>query len=1115
MARDISEWLEDLGLGKYVEVCAENEIDLNVLPHLSEGDLKELGLPMGPRKKLLAAIAEFGPSAPTLADPAMAAHEAERRQLTVMFCDLVGSTELSRRLDPEDLREVMRRYQDAVAGAITRYEGYVAKFLGDGVLAYFGWPQAHEDQAERAVRAGLDAVAAVTGLELDGGIELEARAGIATGQVVIGDLVGEASRDADAVVGETPNLAARLQEVGAPGQVAIDEMTCRLIGKAFELEGFGVQDLNGFAEPVSVWRVVGERAVESRFEAAHPGHLTALVGREHEVNLLLDRWEQARGGEGQVVLLAGEAGIGKSRITQALRERISEEAHTDVRYQCSPHYQSTALHPFIAQLERAAGLAESDDEQTRLGKLEALLRTAADDITDTMPLLAALLSIATGSRYTALELGPQQQMQRTQEALLDHLTALATRQPVLVLFEDTHWADPTTMVVLEQLVDRLQELSALAIMTYRPEFQPAWAGRTHTTTLTLNRLNRRQAAAMVTDLAGGKDFPEKVLGQILDKTDGVPLFVEELTKTILESGVLEVHGDRYDLSGTLPSLAIPNTLRDSLIVRLDRLPRAREVAQTAAVIGREFSHKILAAVSPLSEERLGNALEKLIDAELVFRRGLPPDAEYVFKHALVRDATYETLLKSKRRALHAQVYTALEESFPQIVESEPERIAYHATRADNARLAVDYWLRAGTRAASQSANAEAVSHLRNGLELLARLPEEDERDRLELSYLISLGPALMATVGWDAEEVDRTYSRARELARKTQQPAVLFPAVWGLWLVAHAGGAAAAAREFLEELVELARAEGDENLMLQAHHAGGSGFFSDGIFKEAQRHIAEGVTLYRRGDHSDQALRYGGHDPCVCAQSLGALTQLMLGHLDAAERYSQDAMKLAETVEHRPSVAHAYLYRAELCFLRGESREAGERARTVLEIAEPFGLAHYAAWARIHTGWSRARQGDVDAGLELVERGIRDLREVGIRYHLAHRLALWVETLIAKGDNEGATSAAQECHRAVEETGERWFEPEALRLLAHAKSLLGAGDAEEVEGLLRQSLDVADELDAWYWRLRTANALARLWRDQGRIAEARELLEPVYDWFTEGFDTPDLKDAKMLLDELA
>jgi predicted ATPase len=541
----------------------------------------------------------------------------------------------------------------------------------------------------------------------------------------------------------------------------------------------------------------------------------------------------------------------------------------------------------------------------------------------------------------------------------------------------------------------------------------------------------------------------------------------------------------------------------------------KEVAQTAAVIGRDFSHKLLAALSPLSDDGLEDALDRLIDAELVFRRGSPPDAEYVFKHALVCDAAYETLLKRKRRALHTRICTVLEERFPHIVESEPELIAYHATRAENHALAIDYWLRAGERAASRSANIEAVSHLRNGLELLPKLPQGGERDRIELSHLISLGPALMATVGWDAGEVDETYSRARKLATTTNQPGVLFPSVWGLWLVAHAGGAAERARELLKEVIDLAQAGDDDALLLQAHHAGGSNNCTDGLLHQAQLHISEGITLYRRGEHSDQALRFGGHDPCVCAQSLGALTQLMLGHLDAAERYSQDAMKLAETVAHRPSVAHAYLYRAELCFLRGEPREAGDRARTVLEIAEPLGLAHYAAWARIHTGWSRAGQGEVDAGLDLVKRGVRDLREVGIRYHLPQRLAVWIETLVAKGAIDEALQAADECVTAVAETGERWFEAEALRLKARVVSVAGDTSFETIECLLERAMAVADELDARFWKLRAATLLARLWRDRGKAEDARDLLAPVYGWFTEGFDTLDLKDAKALLDDLS
>ena len=1122
MAEDIAQWLDGLGLGQYAPAFAENDIDLEILPHLMDEDLERLGLSLGHMRKLQVAIKALSadepptrPVPPPSKEPEPQPAEAERRQLTVMFVDVVGSTALSGELDPEDYREVLRAYQDACAGVVARYEGHVAKLLGDGTLIYFGYPQAHEDDAERAVRAGLGVVEAVSALTPRTGVSLRVRIGIATGLVVVGDMVGEGVTEQDAISGETPNLAARLQALAAPGTVVVSETTRGLVERVFEWEDLGAHDLKGFAHPVAAWRAVGEGAFESRFEAVRAGHLTSFVGREQELGLLEERWIQAKEGEGQVVQLSGEAGIGKSRITRVLLDRLVREPHVRLRYQCSPHHVNTAFYPFISQLERAASFSAGDDDDIRLDKLEALLRRGSDDIADSVPRLAVLLSIGTGDRYPALEIAPQAHKQQTQKALLDQLSGLAERQPVLVMFEDLHWADPTTLEVLEQMVDRIQEWPVLAIVTYRPEFQPPWIGRTHTTTLTLNRLSRRQGAAIVADLTDGKPVPRAVLDQILEKTDGVPLFVEELTKTVLESGLLEEWDDRYVLSGPLPTLAIPSTLHDSLIARLDHLAPVKEMAQTGAVIGREFSYRLLAAVSDSSGAELERALDQLIESELVFRRGSPPDATYVFKHALVRDAAYESLLISNRQAIHGRIFDALEQNFPQLVDADPELLAQHATHAGLVSKAVDYWLRAGKRAASQSANTEAVSHLRNGLELLARLAEGDERDRQELSYLISLGPALMATVGWDAEEVDETYSRARRLAAKTAQPAILFPSIWGLWLVAHAGGAAERARERLKELVDLAVAEDDETMLLQARHAGGSNMCTDGMLHEALQQVEEGVTLYRRGDHSDQALRYGGHDPCVCAQSLGALTQLMLGHFHAAESYSQDAMKLAETVEHQPSVAHAYLYRAELCHLRGEPQEAGERARTVLEIAEPYGLAHYAAWARIHIGWSRARQGEIEAGMEDVERGIENLKEVGIRYHLAQRFAVWAETLAVKGAIEEAVRAADECMTAVTETGERWFEAEALRLKARMALLADADGLDAVASLLERAVAVADAQDAKFWKLRASTPLARLMRDRGRDVEARDLLAPIYGAFTEGFDTPDLKDTKALLDELS
>ena len=750
MVAEIGEWLEGIGLAKYAKAFAENEIDFEVLCHLGEVDLRELGLPMGPRKKLLAAIAEL--DAPTPAPIPDGAHtrEAERRQLTVMFVDLVGSTELSSRIDPEEMHEVLRHYQDAVTGAVARYQGHVAKFMGDGVIVYFGYPKAHEDEAERSVRAGLEIVDAIAALEPAAGAPLACRIGIATGQVVVGDLIGEGAAQEEAVTGESPNLSARLQGIAEPDQVVVSQATRNLLGKLFEAEDLGPHSLKGFEGEVGAWRIACELAVESRFEAVRGETMTRLVGRKQELALLLDRWERTKDRDGQAVLLSGEAGVGKSHLTRALYQALTDESHILLRYQCSPHHANSVLHPYIAQLARAARFTEADSAEAKLDKLEALLRMATDDVSQVAPLFAALLSIPTGDRYRALELSAQQQMQRTQQALLAQLTGLAGHRPVLMIFEDAHWADPTTLDVLGQMLDRVQNARVLVIVTYRHDFQPPWPALAHTTMLSLNRLSRREAAAIVADLTGGKPIPDAVVDHIIEKTDGVPLFVEELTKAVLESGMLEERNDEFVLNGPLQPLAIPSTLHDSLIARLDNLAPVKELAQTAAAIGREFSHRLLAAVSPLSGDRLEQELDQLIDAELLFRRGALPNAMYVFKHALVRDVAYETLLKNRRVALHARIHDALKHGFSHLLETEPELLAYHATRAKNHLAAVDYWLRAGRKAASSSANVEAVSHLRNGLKLLDKLPEDEARDKTELSYLSALGPALMGTSGWDA-----------------------------------------------------------------------------------------------------------------------------------------------------------------------------------------------------------------------------------------------------------------------------------------------------------------------------------------------------------------------------
>ena len=623
---DVAAWLRELGLERYEQAFRDNAIDAGVLPKLTAEDLRDLGVSaVGHRRKLLEAIAaltEQTQAAPTAADAGVPRAgkppEAERRQLTVLFCDLVGSTALSARLDPEDMGTVMRAYHRCCAEGVKRWDGHVAKYLGDGVLAYFGWPQAHEDDAERAVRAGLELSISVGRLPAGDGTPLAARVGIATGPVVVGELIGAGASQEQTVVGETPNLAARLQALAEPGAVVISQATRRLVGRLFELTDLGPLRLKGFAERVQTWRVLDEGRAESRFEAMHGQQLTTLVGREHEIGLLTDRWERAKEGEGQVVLLSGEPGIGKSRIVRALRARLANEPHTPLSHYCSPHHTNSALYPVIRLLERAAGFTRDDRPEARLDKLVALLSQATEALGEVVPLVAALLGIETGQRYPALALTPQHQKQRTLKVLIEQVEGLAAQKQVLAVYEDVHWVDASTLEVLDQLIERAQRLHALVLITFRPEFNPPWTGHAHVMQLSLSRLTRRHGQALIDEVTGGKALPDEMLDEILAKTDGVPLFVEELTKTVLESGLLTDAGDHYALAGPLVPLAIPATLHDSLMARLDRLASVKEVAQAGAVIGREFSHELLAAVSHLPEDELRESLNQLVASELVF-----------------------------------------------------------------------------------------------------------------------------------------------------------------------------------------------------------------------------------------------------------------------------------------------------------------------------------------------------------------------------------------------------------------------------------------------------------------------------------------------------------------
>jgi class 3 adenylate cyclase len=715
---DIEGWLHGLGLDRYAAVFRTNDIGLDVLTDLTDADLTALGVSLGDRKRLLRAIATLG--GPKVLEPGPPARpQAERRQLTVMFVDLVGSTALSALLDPEEMREVIQTYQTAVARGVASFEGHVAKLMGDGVLAYFGWPTAHEDEAERAVHAGLAVTGAVARLTAPGGEPLMARVGIATGLVVVGDLVGEGAAQEEAVVGETPNLAARLQALAKPGTVVVAEATRRLLGRLFAFADLGARKVAGFANPVAAFRVEAAPVTESRFEALRGQHLTPLVERENEIGLLLDRWRQACEGKGQVVLLAGEPGIGKSRILQALCDRLANEPHTRLRYFCSPFHRNTAFHPILDQIERAARLGRDDRTGVKLDKLEALFALSGCPSEEATTLTAALLGISLEGRYRASTLGPQGRKAKLQQVWLEQLVGLAGQRPVLMQLEDAHWIDPTSLEQFDLVVDRIQRLPVLLVVTYRPEFQPPWSHHGQVTELSLERLGPRQSAAMIERVTGGKALPAPVLQQLVAKADGVPLFLEELTKTVLASGQLEVADGVWRLTGPLPALAIPATLHDSLLARLDRLAPVKEVAQVAAAIGREFPRDLLSSVCGLDGAALDDVLSQLAEAELIFPHGTPPDTAYAFRHALVQDAAYATLLRGRRQVIHGRIAAALQER-PGICP--PEVLAHHLTEAGEADRSVAYWEQAGQQAISRAASVEAVAHFRQALAQLLSLP---------------------------------------------------------------------------------------------------------------------------------------------------------------------------------------------------------------------------------------------------------------------------------------------------------------------------------------------------------------------------------------------------------
>ena len=1116
---DVGDWLRNLGLGHYQPVFVENAIDLDVLPELTEGDLEKLGMPLGDRKRVIRAIKAMAGSSsgtviptevresPSSYSPVAA---AERRQLTVMICDLVGSTALSARLDPEDMAAVIDAFQAACARITLAFDGLLADFRGDGILAYFGYPRAHEDDAERTVRAGLDIAAAVARLKTPAGEPLSVRIGIATGLVVVGERGGEGKLREHAVVGDTPSLAARLQALAEPGTVVVAASTRRLLGNLFRLRDLGFHTVKGIAEPIAAWAVDGVAVSRSRFKATHATALTDLIGRKDELDFLLTRQRRAWKGEGQIVLISGEPGIGKSRLVAAFEERIADEPHTPLRYQCSPHHANSALYPFIAQLERAAGFKADDTSEERLDKLEALLAIATPRVQNTAALFAALLSIPFGNRYPKLSPNPIQQRRRTFTALLDQFEKLARQKPVLLLFEDVHWADDTSLELLDLIVERVRRLPVLALFTLRPEFEPPWVGLPAVSTLALGGLDRKNVEGIVSQVAGGRALPAEVMNQIVAKTDGNPLFVEELTKTVLEGDILIKEANAYRLDGPLPPLAIPATLQDSLMARLDRLAPVKEVGQIGAAIGREFSYSLVREIAGRDESSLKHALAKLEEAELLFRHGEPPEAVYTFKHALVRDAAYESLLKSRRQQLHGHIARAMEKKFPDIVLSQPEIVSHHFTEAGLAEPAIGYWLKAGNLALGRSANA-AAGHLERGLKLIPGIDDPTLRNKSELLLQTSLGNALRATKGWSSNSVKDAYTRALQLCTESGLDEHTLPAVFGLWTWNFVGAALGEAQALAEHLLNTAKNVDNPVYKVLSHEALGFTLFAQGKFADAHAELERSLSFCEDGKAAAY-LELSAQDPRVHVRSYDGMALWLLGYPDQALRVCAQARRYADASQYPFSEAMARSIGLRVHQLRGEAAIVASQANAAIALCQEHEFAHYLAMASILRGWANAQQGECENGIAEIQEGLERERATGALLFESYSLGLLADAYIKNKRYGQALDALQRARsRLDKQDSERYYAAEIYRLLGETY-LRSSQNLDQAEHYFYKGLEVARQQKAKSLELRLCLGICDLYEQRRNADKYRSKLGEIYESFSEGFDTADLIRAKARLE---
>lgn len=1038
--------------------------------------------------------------------------EAERRPLTIMFTDLVGSTEMSLKLDAEDLREIIKSYQISCSRVIERYGGFIARYMGDGIMSYFGYPLAHENDTERAIRAGLDVVEAVRELDAkigkEKGTQLEVRVGIAAGLVVVGDLIGEGTSEERAVVGETPNIAARMQGLADSNAVVIDPAARRLAGDAFEMRDLGLKEVRGSPDPMQVWQILAPHDTQSIFDTALKAQQGPLVGRTEELNQFNKKWKLASRGQGQVVILSGDAGIGKTRLIQAAYSSIVGDDTLRVRYQCSPLYTNSAFHPFIEQIERVANIDQSEHPDLKFKKVRDFLQRFAQDSAEYRALLARLLSIEPDGRYDELNLGSSQLKQRTISVLSEQLLALTDARPLLILFEDMHWADPSSLELLDSIVFQLKDTPSMLVCSQRSGHLERWNNLDYITSIELKRLDTINCEELIKRLLEESELPARLMREVLEKTDGIPLFVEEVIRAL--SANIE---DAVTDSASSRKLVIPDTLQSSLMSRLDHLKSAKSVAQTGAAIGRQFHYNLLEAVVSLDSENLDAALDLLHNEAVVSRQGLPPDSLYVFRHSLIRDAAYQSLLRSKRREIHGRIAAALEQDFKSYWHSNPEILAHHLTEANETDKAIVYWEAAAHKAVEASANIEAEHHFQRAIELIHTLPVSSLRTKLELRLQTSMGAVLINNHGGGSPSVTNLYLRCRKLCEEIglsdyeETSEEYFATLWGLWR-SSVGDNLNVAMDLVEQMQTLGEREKRPDLIMQAHHSGWATLFNLGKLNQCLESLALGESLYDVTVHRDHSSLYGGHDPKVCADGMAALALCLRGFPHQASGRIERAIDFAKKLDHPGSIAHALDFAAVFDRICDRPDRCLESAETLVAYGTGHDFADYEVRGRALRGWALARLGDGKEGLAELLSSILAQRETGTSEDFSFFLEMLAEVYGLVGQPKDGLIAISEAWQCSNSNEAVFWSSATKRRQALLMVLSDADSIQDAIVCLREAASIAKEQQSCLLELQAALSLARFLKSMGKIIDARSTIEAAYEGMKEDLDLPVMVESR-------